>query len=138
MLHSFDTKSRRPTCDARRTAPIVVHASRVNRSVPLFNRRTYDYSQTRRARPRRWDVLWVSCGGRLERFLRSMCRTQRQYRSDAKADSCGTRTSKVPKHQGTSTPMPVNLVKCCALLYSDPCQHLSVLPGTLKFGFLFP
>jgi len=24
MLQSFDTKSRRPTCDARRTAPIAV------------------------------------------------------------------------------------------------------------------
>ena len=26
MLQSFDTKSRRPTCDARRTAPIAVQA----------------------------------------------------------------------------------------------------------------
>ena len=40
MLQSFDTTSRRPTCDARRTAPIVVHARRVNRSVPLFSRFT--------------------------------------------------------------------------------------------------
>jgi hypothetical protein len=38
MLHTYETVSRLPTCVRRRTSPIVVHASRVNRSILLFHR----------------------------------------------------------------------------------------------------
>ena len=70
MIPSFDTKSRRPTCDARRTAPIVVHARRVNGSVPLFSHFTIQ-----RTRSKSKAASKVAQVGRLVGFLLMQART---------------------------------------------------------------
>jgi hypothetical protein len=70
MLQSLDPKSRRPTCDARRTAPIVVHARCVNRSVPLFSRFTIQRTQSKSN-----AASEVAQVGRAVGFLRMQART---------------------------------------------------------------